>query len=77
VKPKAEGGEHDMNKTNTRRTKKNEPTDFERLCQELGKEPIQRLYEAYRLTAAAVLRAAQKKAKEELQKADQYRGGEK
>jgi hypothetical protein len=52
-----------------RRTKKDEQTDFERLCQELGEAPIQRLYEAYRLTAAAILRRAQQQAESEMRKA--------
>jgi hypothetical protein len=52
-----------------RRTKKNEQTDFERLCQELGEEPIQRLYEAYRLTAAAILQRAQQQAESKMRKA--------
>jgi hypothetical protein len=56
-----------------RRTKKNKQTDFERLCQELGEEPIQRLYEAYRLTAAAIVRSAKKRAEAEMKMADQYR----
>jgi hypothetical protein len=56
-----------------KRTKQNEQTDFERLCQELGEEPIRRLSEAYRLTAAAIFRSAKKRAEAEMKMADQYR----
>jgi hypothetical protein len=56
-----------------KRTKTKERTDFEILCDELGEEPIKRLYEAYRLTAAAVFRSAKKRAEAELKMADQYR----
>jgi hypothetical protein len=56
-----------------RRTKTKERTDFEILCDELGEEPIRKLYEVYRLTAAAIFRSAKKRAEAEMKMADQYR----
>jgi len=55
-----------------RRTKKKEPTDLERMCQELGDDAVRSLHQAYRLTAAAIYRAAKKRAEAELTLADQY-----
>ena len=56
-----------------RRTKKKELTDIERMCQELGDDAIRTLHQAYRLTAAAILRSAEKRAEAESKLADQYR----
>lgn len=56
-----------------RRPKKKEPTEIQRMCQELGDDAIRSLHQAYRLTAAAVFRSAKKRAEAEMKMADQYR----
>jgi hypothetical protein len=56
-----------------RRTKKKEPTDIERMCQELGDDAVRSLHQAYCLTAAAIYKSAKKRAEAELKMADQYR----
>jgi hypothetical protein len=69
-KPK---GRNDMKKTSMKRTQQEEPTDIEQMCQELGDDAIKSMHQAYRLTAAAILRSAEKRAEAELKLADQYR----
>ena len=62
--------------------KRKTKTDAEReqlrrqMCDELGDDAVKQLWNAYRLTAAAIFRRAKQKAEAEMQKADQYRGGE-
>ena len=60
VKPKM--GQKDMNKTGIRRTEQREATNIERMCQELGDDAIHSLYKAYRVTAAAIPKSANKRA---------------
>jgi len=54
-----------------RQTKKK--SDFELLVEELGEEPVRRLYEAYRLTAAAVYKAAKRPAEVQLNNEPDHR----
>ena len=68
VKP--EMREKDMNKTSMKRTTKTKPTEMERMCDDLGADTMKKLHKAFELTAAAVFRAAQKRAEAEMQKAD-------
>ena len=62
-----------MKKLNMRRTQQREPSELERMCQELGDDAVKSVHEAYRLTATSIFRSAKKRAEAEMKMADQYR----
>ena len=53
-----------------KRTDAEKQEHLDRICEELGADTIKKLHKAFELTAAAVFRAAQKRAEAEMQKAD-------
>ena len=65
-----EDGENDMKRTKTK-------TDAERealhrqMCDELGDDAVKQLWNAYRLTAAAIVRRAKQRAEAELRETEQ------